>query len=45
MWKQARGAEATYMNLIGVFERAGYKDYADKVYKLFEADTSAQSSQ
>ena len=45
MWKQARGPEATYINLIGVFERAGYKDYADKVYKLFEADTSAQSSQ
>ena len=45
MWKQAHGPEATYINLIGLFERAGYKDYADKVYKLFEADISAQSSQ
>ena len=42
MWKQAHGSEATYINLIGVFERAGYKDYAGTVYKLFYADTSAQ---
>ena len=41
MWKEARGSEATYINLIGVFERAGYKDYADTVYELFEEDTSA----
>ena len=45
MWKQGCGPEATYINLIGVFERAGYKDYADKVYKLLEEDTSAQGSQ
>ena len=45
MWKQARGSESTYINLIGVFERAGHQDYADTVYKRFEADTSAQSSQ
>ena len=37
MWKKARGPEATYINLIGVFERAGYQDYADAVRKLFEA--------
>ena len=35
MWKQARGPEATYINLIGVFERAGYQDYAYTVNKLF----------
>ena len=45
MWKQAHGPEATYINLIGVFEHAGYRDYADTVRKLFEADISAQSSQ
>ena len=45
MWKQAHGPKATYKNLIGVFERAGYQDYADTVNKLLEADTSAQCSQ
>ena len=45
MWKQAHGSEATYINLIGVFERVGYKEYADMVYKLFEADTSTQCPQ
>ena len=41
MWKEARGSEATYINLIGVFERAGYQDNVDTVYELFEAGTSA----
>ena len=41
MWKEARGSEATYINLIGVFEHADHKDYADTVYTLFEAGTSA----
>ena len=46
MWKKAHGSEATYINLIGVFERAGHKDYADTVRTLFEPepDTSAQSA-
>ena len=34
MWKQKLGSTATYSNLIGVFERAGYQGYADTVYKL-----------
>ena len=34
MWKQAHGSEATYINLIGVFQRAGYQEYADMVYKI-----------
>ena len=47
MWKQARGSEATYINLIGVFQRAGHQDYADRVRTLFELepDTSTQRSQ
>ena len=45
MWKEAQGSEATYINLIDVFERAGYKDYVDTVHKLFETDTSTQYSQ
>ena len=40
-WKQAHDSEATYINLIGVFECAGYQEYADTVRKLFEADASA----
>ena len=30
-WKQKLGSSATYNNLIGVFERAGYQGYADVV--------------
>jgi ATP phosphoribosyltransferase len=33
-WKQANGAAATYRNLIGVFEKAGYKGYADTVCNI-----------
>ena len=41
MWKQARGSEATYLNLIGVFERAGYQEYAETVQSTV-AGSSAQ---
>ena len=34
-WKQSNGAAATYNNLIGVFERAGYRGYADTVRSIF----------
>ena len=34
MWKQKRGSAATYNNLIKVFERAGYKNYAEIVQDL-----------
>ena len=30
-WKQSLGPEATYRRLIGVFESANYKGYADEV--------------
>ena len=40
-WKQACGSEATYLNLIGVFQRAGYQKYADTVQSIV-AGTSAQ---
>ena len=33
-WKQKLGSSATYSNLIGVFERAGYQGYADTVHKV-----------
>ena len=35
-WKQRLGSNATYSNLIGVFERAGYQGYADTVYKVLK---------
>jgi hypothetical protein len=31
LWKQKLGSCATYNSLIEVFERAGYKDFADVV--------------
>ena len=34
MWKQRCGSEATYSNLIDVFIRADYQDYANSVRKL-----------
>ena len=34
LWKQKLGSRATYTNLIGVFERAGRKDYADLVRQM-----------
>ena len=40
-WKQARGSEATYLNLIRVFQCAGYQEYA-KTVKSTVAGTSAQ---
>ena len=33
-WKQNLGSNATYSNLIAVFERAGYQEYADAIKKL-----------
>ena len=30
-WKQREGDAATYRNLIGVFEKAGYPEFADTV--------------
>ena len=35
-WKQTLGSSATYKNLIGVFERAGYINYADTVKGLIK---------
>jgi hypothetical protein len=42
-WKQNRGSDATYINLIKVFEQAGYKKYAeivkDQLMENMQADT------
>ena len=35
-WKQRLGSKATYRLLIGVFESANYKGYADKVRSVVE---------
>ena len=34
IWKYTHGSDATYGNLIRVFERAGYKDLADFVKRI-----------
>ena len=34
MWKRKLGSSGTYNKLIKVFERAGYKSYADNVIKV-----------
>ena len=34
-WKQVNGSTATYRNLIRVFEKAGYKGYADNIVRSF----------
>ena len=34
MWKRKLGSSGTYNKLIEVFERAGYKSYADNVIKV-----------
>ena len=39
-WKQRNGSKATYGELIEVFERAGYKGYADEVRKIAELSDS-----
>ena len=41
-WKQKLGSSATYNNLIGVFERAGYQEYADAVRKLVQPQMSLE---
>jgi hypothetical protein len=35
-WKQKLGANATYNNLIKVFEQAGHEDYAENVKDLLK---------
>ena len=42
-WKQRNGSKATYTKLIKIFERAGYKRYADEV-KRIARDTDSESS-
>lgn len=34
MWKERLGTKATFLNLIGVFERAGYQNCADFVKRV-----------
>ena len=35
-WKEKLGSSATYDNLMGVFEQAGYQDYADTIKNIDE---------
>ena len=35
-WKQRNGSKATYSELIEIFERAGYRSYADELKKVAE---------
>ena len=41
-WKQKKGNEATYINLIEVFECAGNRQYADYVRRVAREKTGAQ---
>ena len=34
IWKQKLGSRATYRELIGVFERAGYRNYVDTIHEV-----------
>lgn len=34
LWKQRNGFKATYTRLINIFERAGYKSYADNIRRI-----------
>jgi hypothetical protein len=39
-WKSKHGLGATYSKLIGIFERAGNKDYAEKVERIVKLSNS-----
>ena len=39
-WKQRNGTKATYSRLIKIFERAGYKTYADAVKRTAQLSES-----
>ena len=41
-WKQRLGSKATYRRLIGMFENANYKGYADKVRSIVERTVGGQ---
>ena len=44
-WKQRNGSKATYCELIEIFERAGYKSYADEVRRIAQlSDSEADDS-
>ena len=44
-WKQRNGSKATYRKLIKIFERAGYKRYADDVRMLaHDSDSETDDS-
>ena len=38
------GSNATYSNLVGVFQRAGYQGYADKVYSIIGERSNGMAS-
>ena len=42
-WKQLNGDNATYYNLIVVFERAGHQEYADKVKEILCSEKVSDS--
>jgi hypothetical protein len=39
-WKTRNGSKATYAKLIKIFEKAGYKTYADKVRRIAHISNS-----
>ena len=39
-WKTRNGSKATYRKLIKIFERAGYKSYADEVKRIIHLNDS-----
>ena len=39
-WKQKTGSKATYSKLIKIFERAGFKNCADKVRRIAQLGDS-----
>ena len=44
-WKQRNASKATYSELMEIFERAGYRGYADEVKRIAElSDSEADAS-
>ena len=44
-WKQRNGSKATYSDLMVIFERAGYRSYADELRRIAElSDSEADDS-
>ena len=42
LWKQRLGSDATYNKLIGVFEHAGYKHYAENIRRIMQCQENCK---